>query len=93
MQTITLYRYTRPDGGVTNATVKPDEEYTIRYRLIADEGMALTNGTDTAACVDVDSPEGWTEIAEPGEQSEIETYKAALNELGVDTEEVSDNAE
>ena len=87
MQTITLYRYTRPDGGVTNATVKPEGAYTVRYRLIAEEGMVLTNGTATAACVDVDSPEGWTEIAEPGEQSEIETYKAALNELGVETEE------
>lgn len=91
MQTITLYRYTRPDGGVTNATIKPEGAYTVRYRLIADEGMVLTNGTTTAACVDVDSPEGWTEIADPGEQSEIETYKAALNELGVDTED--DNAE
>ena len=26
-------------------------------------------------------------------QAEIETYKSALNELGVETEEVSDNAE
>ena len=90
MQTITLCRYTRPDGGVTNATVKPDCAYTTRYRLIADEGMVLTNGTDTAACVDVDSPEGWTDIAELGEQSEIETYKAALNELGVDTEDADE---
>ena len=93
MQTVTLYRYTRPDGGVTNATVKPEGAYTVRHRLIADEGMVLTNGTDMASCVDVDSTDGWTEIAEPGEQSEIATYKAALNELGVETEEVSDNAE
>lgn len=93
MQTIILYRYNRPDGGVTDSPVKPDCAYTVRYRLIADDGMTLTNGTDTAACVDVDSQDGWTEIAEPGEQSEIETYKAALNELGVETEEVSDNAE
>ena len=88
MQIITLYRYTRPDGGVTNSTVKPEGEYTARYRLIADDGMTLTNGIDTAACVDVDSPDGWTEIAEPGEQSEIATYKAALHELGVETEEI-----
>ena len=87
MQTITLYRYTRPDGGVTDSPVKPEGAYTVRYRLIADDGMTLTNGTDTASCVDVDSQDGWTEIAEPGEQSEIETYKAALNELGVDTED------
>ena len=87
MQTVTLYRYTRPDGGVTDSPVKPEGAYTVRYRLIAEEGMVLTNGTTTAACVDVDSPEGWTEIADPCGQSEIETYKAALNELGVETEE------
>ena len=91
MQIITLFRYTRPDGGVTNSTVKPEGEYTARYRLIADDDMTLTNGIDTAACVDVDSPDGWTEIAEQGEQAEIATYKAALNELGVETED--DNAE
>lgn len=28
MQTITLYRYTRPNGGVTVSTVKPSGEYT-----------------------------------------------------------------
>ena len=87
MQTVPLYRHTRHDGGVTNSTAKPAGAYTVRYRLIADDGMVLTNGTDIASCVDVDRPYGWTEIVEPGEQSEIETYKAALHELGVETEE------
>ena len=87
MQIVNIYRYVRSDGGVTNSTIKPDCAYTLRYRLIADEGMTLTNGVDTASCVDVDSPDGWTEIPDPGEQSEIGVYKAALNELGVETEE------
>ena len=87
MQTITLYRYTRPDGGVTDSPAKPEGAYTVRCRLIADEGMVLTNGTDIAACVDVDRPDGWTEIADTCEQDEIEIYKAALHELGVETEE------
>ena len=67
MQTITLYRYTRPDGGVTISQIKPDAgDYSLKYRLIADEGKLLTDGTTVAGCVDVDSPEGWTETDAPG---------------------------
>lgn len=62
MQTIVLYRYIRPDGGVTTSPVKPDCEYTERYRLVADEGKTLTDGTNTADCVDVESVDGWTEV-------------------------------
>ena len=66
MQTITLYRYTRPDGGVTTSPIKPDAaDYSLKYRLIADEGKLLTDGTTVAICVDVDSPEGWTETDAP----------------------------
>ena len=62
MQKIILYRYTRTDGGMTNSPVKPDCDYTVRYRLIADDGKILTNGTDTTYCVDVDRADCWTEI-------------------------------
>ena len=62
MQKITLYRYARHDGGTTNSPVKPDCDYTVRYRLVADEGKILTNGTDTTYCADVDSVDGWIEI-------------------------------
>lgn len=62
MQKIILYRYTRTDGGMTNSPVKPDCDYTVRYRLIADDGKILTNGTDTTYCADVDSVDGWAEI-------------------------------
>ena len=65
MQTITLYRYTRPDGGVTVSPIKPDVEYTEMVRLIADEGKILTDGTNTTTCTDVSSAEGWTEIDAP----------------------------
>lgn len=69
MQTITLYRYTRADGGVTISPVKPPDgtAYDMRYRLIADEGKAVTDGTTATACIDVSSPDGWTEIDDPGE--------------------------
>lgn len=65
MQTITLYRYTRPDGGISVSPIKPNVEYTEMVRLIADEGKALTDGINTTMCIDVSSAEGWTEIDAP----------------------------
>ena len=42
--------------------------YTIKYRLIADEGMTLTNGEIVAPCIDIDSVDGWSEIADETEE-------------------------
>lgn len=70
MQIITLYKYTRPDGGTTVSPVKPEGEYTEMYRLVADEGKALTNGEIITYCADVESVEGWTEIDAPEETVE-----------------------
>ena len=65
MQTITLYRYMRHDGGISVSPIKPNVEYTEMVRLIADEGKALTDGTNTTMCIDVSSAEGWIEIDAP----------------------------
>lgn len=85
MQTITLYRYIRADGGITTSPVKPNGEYTEMYRLIADEGKALTDGTAVAVCVDATSPDGWTEIDAPddenGEMTEVAQKAAAYDIL------------
>ena len=62
MTKITLYRYTRPDGGVTVSPNKPDCMYTTMLRLIADEGKDLTAGVNRTKCVDVQDDIGWTEI-------------------------------
>ena len=59
MSIIPLYRYTRPNGGVTVSPIKPDAEYTELCRLFADEGMAITNGVIITDCIDVDSADGW----------------------------------
>lgn len=67
MQTITLYKYERADGGVTVSPVKPDCEYTEKYRLVADEGKVITNDVNFYSCVDVDSVEGWHEVNAPEE--------------------------
>ena len=47
MRIVNLYRYEREPGKITTSPVKPNDgiDYTIIYRLIADEGMAITDGT------------------------------------------------
>ena len=83
MQTITLYRYTREDGGVTTSPIAPPDgtTYDLRYRLVADEGKALTDGVTVTTCTDVTSSDGWTEIDDPGEMSETEEKAAAFDIL------------
>ena len=39
---------------------------TPKLRLIADEGMVLTNGTDKFHIIDVDAVDGWREEADNG---------------------------
>jgi hypothetical protein len=93
MQTITLYRYNRADGGVTISPVKPDCEYTEMVRLVADDGKVLTNdGEHFSSCVDTDTADGWQEVDAPEEEqpeehdpdeATTEDYIDALAELGV----------
>ena len=86
MQTIPLYRYTRPDGGVTVSTVKPSVDYTELTRLVADEGYILTNGETTTTCTDTDNPAAWYEIpdTEAPDEATAEDYQSALREMGVE---------
>lgn len=65
MQIIPLYKYERADGGTTVSPNRPDANFTKMYRLVADEGKALTNGDIITPCVDVESTDGWNEIDEP----------------------------
>ena len=37
-----------------------------KLRLIADEGMIITNGTDKFRIIDVDAVDGWPEEADNG---------------------------
>lgn len=86
MQIIKLWKTTRPDGGITVSPVSGD--YSDGVRLAADEGMLLTNGEITTACIDVASADGWTEVADPDapqeDEATTEDYQAALRGLGVD---------
>lgn len=66
METIILYRYEREGGGITTSPIKPDVEYTERFRLIADEGkMLTTDGVTLVECVDVSTVDGWYEVDAP----------------------------
>jgi hypothetical protein len=58
-----LYHYEREGGKVTVSTEKPNCEYSLRFRLIADEDKELTkDGENFTTCIDVDSTEGWYEV-------------------------------
>lgn len=81
MQTIKLYRFNRPDGGVTVSAVKPDGDYTELTRLVADEGYTLTNGTNYTACTDTDNPGEWSEVPDPDGADVIEEKAAAYDIL------------
>lgn len=87
MQVKTLYRITRPDGGTTVTPNKPtDAPYTETYRLIADEGMVLTDGVNTYGCIDTNDTSKFTEIEDNSEDFQGATeqdYQEALTEMGV----------
>lgn len=68
MERITLYEFVREDGNISVSPNKPDGEYQTSYRLIADEGMILTDADgNTAKVIDTDAPDQWREIEAPEE--------------------------
>ena len=55
-----LYCYEREAGKLTVSPEKPDCDYTLAFRLIAEEGEELTkDGENFTTCIDVDDTEGW----------------------------------
>ena len=75
MQRKMIYRYQRPDGGYTVTPVKPEGTYNTRWRLIAEDGMAITNGEMTVTVIDVihrNDCEAWTDCELPDELRPIE---------------------
>lgn len=81
MQVITLYKYHREDGGITVSPIKPDAEYTEMYRLVADEGKILTDGTIQTPCTDVEDLEPWYEEDYIEEQSEEDYVEEQSEEI------------
>lgn len=75
MERITLYEFVREDGNISVSPNKPDGEYQTSYRLIADEGMILTDADgNTAKVIDTDAPNQyqWREIEAPEEEPQEE---------------------
>lgn len=65
-----LYKYQRPDGGYTVTPYKPEGSYQVRWRLIAEEGRAITNGEIITQAIDLlhrKDCEAWTDCDLPEE--------------------------
>lgn len=65
MQIVKLWKTVRQNGGITVSPVSGD--YSDSVRLIANEGMLLTDGNVMTPCVDVKDTSGWAEIDAPEE--------------------------
>jgi len=73
MQIKNLYRYTVENKTIDSLT-KPESKYIIRYRLIADEGKTLTDGTSKTSVIDI-------------EKGELQKWKEVPEEIPEETEE------
>lgn len=58
------YTYLGTNGTITSPVHLEDIYYTIKYRLVADKGYVLTNGTRQVKAITVPSDEVslWTEM-------------------------------
>ena len=61
-----LYRYTGRNGSITSLVHLDDAKYYPMYRLIAEDGKALTNGEQIVKSIDIFAEDlgKWTEIDE-----------------------------
>ena len=67
-----LYKSERKGGGYTVSLIKPDGSYQVRWRLIAEEGRAITNGEIITQAIDLlhrKDCEDWTDCDLPEEQN------------------------
>ena len=65
-----LCKSERKCGGYTVSLVKPEGHYQVRWRLIAEEGKAITNGKTTVTVIDVQTRkecDEWTDCDLPEE--------------------------
>lgn len=72
MKIITLYKYTREDGGITVSPNKPECEYTELVRIVADEGKRITkDGENLYTVIDQATTNGWYEVDAPEESGGV----------------------
>lgn len=66
----TLYKYKKKRSTTISPKMPPEGvEYTTLSRIIADEGMGITDGENTTTCVDVENDQvvNWTDCELPPE--------------------------
>lgn len=78
----TIYRYIK-DGKTTVSPVKPEADYTETYRVIAEDGMAITNGVIECECIDTDNPSEWHDCESSAMTEEEKLAEAARILMGV----------
>ena len=79
MQTVNLYRYDDPDGVAITPNKRNLTDELFCFRLIADEGFILTDGTTETPCIDTHEPYLWEEI--PYEETNIPAPPGEMEEL------------
>ena len=87
MKQVSLYT----GNGVSLSPIPAEGRTESRYvRLIADEGMAITNGETVTVCVDVlaEDAQNWRDCempeAEDPEEATEADYQSALRDMGVE---------
>ena len=67
-----LYKSERKGGGYNVSLIKPKGTYQVRWRLIAEEGKAITNGEQIVTVIDVihrKDCENWIDCDLPEEEN------------------------
>lgn len=85
MQIVNLYRYEENGTVIITPNKRNETDTPSRYRLIADEGAMLTDGTAETEVIDImlEDVELWQEVITATEAD----YINALEDLGVNFDE------
>ena len=79
MTIIQLYKY-QENGATVVSPRDPGVAYEPMYRLIAEEGKEITDGTTVTTCIDVESTEGWEDYDPDGPSDYATAGKILLGE-------------
>lgn len=80
----TIYRYSQGDKTTVSPT-KPNVDYTETYRIIAEDGMAITNGVVECECIDTDDTSAWHDCESTTISDEEKFAESARILMGVES--------
>lgn len=81
MTTINLYKYIEGASTVITPNKRDESDTPYCYRLVADEGKSITDGTIYAPCVDTHTPENYHEVEGSGDEVSAEEMKEDLEAM------------